>query len=430
MSAFETPRPSKRLKQHDDDDDTRLLPPIAVIKSEPSSPPPPVARLLVTSGVKRFYPLPQNCHISCPQYKQNRKEWAASCIKELEALDLKVERTMIRDDGLVIDWSSPVPVWADTLKPNTCDLASVIVQTYEANDRARPPSRRHSSSRSQLPRSPATLHSSDALRDVSHVSSSLSSKLLPSASTPGSTETRINHSPTREKLPVPPRLSSIHRTLSPQTSGQSSSLPTKSTPTHSPSRRPRSPTRSVDVDSLPSKCKRSPVPVLSSSTTDPGPSTVPDGVQTSRHHHTLQEPQQSVVPAGYASSTDQEVSEMTLDYIRRYVQTYEADRASLASAYSRLATFAYRKHKQTSGLPQTVASISQASVGDISCSALKRGRLDVITELVALPSLHCAIPPSERRSTCTSGRRSKTRGLRHALPSAPSWVCWWCAELL
>lgn len=99
---------------------------------------------------------------------------------------------------------------------------------------------------------------------------------------------------------------------------------------------------------------------------------------------------------------------MSLDYIRRYIQTYEADRASLASAYSRLATFAYRKHKQTFHLARTLASTSRASAGDISeCCALKLGRLDVITELITLPSLHCAIPNSELKTVCTSAGKMR-----------------------
>lgn len=392
MSVIQTPRPSKRLKQRDDDD-TYLVPPTA-IKSEPSSPSLPIGRRLVTSGVKRFFPLPKDCQLSCPRYKLNRKQWAASCIKELEVLDLRVERTMIRDDGLVIDWSSPVPVWTDTLKPNTYDLASVITQTYEANARARPRTGKHLSLSSHLTRPPAIPHNSidtsPSKRDGNCMSSSSIPRLLPGPSMPDSTKSDVKNSPPGEKLPVPPRPSSICRIFSTQTNG-----PTKSTPTHGPPQRPRSPTHSDDLDgSFPSKRKRSPAPsVFSSSTTDPGPSTV-------HNHRVLQEP---AVPADYASPVDHEVSEMSLNYIRRYIQTYEADRASLASAYSRLATFGYRKHKQTSHSAQTIASTSKAPIGDISgCSPLKRGRLDVITELVALPSLHCAVPPSELKSACTS----------------------------
>ncbi|KAI6133561.1 hypothetical protein EDD17DRAFT_178515 [Pisolithus thermaeus] len=410
MSLSETPRPSKQLKRCDDHDMHILLPPIAV-KSEPSSPTPPIGRQLATSGAKRFSPLPKNCQPSCPQYKHNRKEWVVSCVKELRALGLKVERTMIRDDGLVIDWSSPIPVWADTLEPNTpstCDLASVIVQTYETNVRTRHHAGKHSPSGSRSLRLPPVTHSpvniSPSERERDRMCSSSIDRPLPSASIPTSTETSIDNSSTGRKPPVPPRLSSARRAFSLQTNGQSSSLPTKSTSTHISSQRPRSPTHGDDSNPIPSKRKRSPAPsVFSPSTTDPGPSSVLDGAQTGRNHYVLQELQQSVMPAGYASPADRELTEMSLNYIRRYIQTFEADRASLASAYSRLATFACRKHKQTVHSAQMLASTSWASASDISgCSALKRGRLDIITELVTLPSLHCAIPNTEPETTRTS----------------------------
>ncbi|KAI5998717.1 hypothetical protein EDD15DRAFT_2241265 [Pisolithus albus] len=321
-----------------------------------------------------------------------------------------------RDDGLVIDWSSPVAVWADTLEPDTpstCDLASVIVQTYEANVRTRPRTGKHSPSASHSFRSPSVANNpanmSLSKRDSDHTFSSSNHRLLPSTSIPASAETSINNSSAGEKLPVPPRLSLVHRAFSPQTSRQSSSLRTKSTSTHIPSQRPRSPSRSDDSELFPSKRKRYPVPsVFSPSTTNPGLSAIPDVAQTCRDHYVLRDLQQSGMPVEYASPADRELSEMSLDYIRRYIQTYEADRASLASAYSRLATFAYRKHKQTFRLARSLASTSRASAGDISeCCALKLGRLDVITELITLPSLHCAIPNSELKAACTSAGKMR-----------------------
>lgn len=96
------------------------------------------------------------------------------------------------------------------------------------------------------------------------------------------------------------------------------------------------------------------------------------------------------------------MSEMTLDYLRRYVQTYEADRASLASAYSRLASFSYRIHRCGEFLAcDGSGSIPRASDRDTSVdSGLQRGRLDIITTLITLPSLHCEVSPSG--DTCPS----------------------------
>ncbi|KAI6155611.1 hypothetical protein BKA82DRAFT_180682 [Pisolithus tinctorius] len=396
MSVIQTPRPSKRLKQRDDDD-THLVPPIAV-KSEPSSPSLPIGRRLVTSGVKRFFPLPQNCQPSCPQYKFNRKQWAASCIKELEVLALRVERTMIRDDGLVIDWSSSVPVWTDTMKPNTYDLASAITQTYEANARARPRTGKHPSLSSHLTRPPAIPHNSidtsPSKRDGNRMSSSSIPRLLLGLSMPDSTKSDVKNSP-REKLPVPPRPSSICRTFSTQTNG-----PTKSTPTHGPPQRPRSPTRSDDLDgSFPSKRKRSPAPsVFSSSTTDPGPSTV-------HNHRVLQE---LVVPADYTSAVDREVSEMSLNYIRRYIQTISRrlirPRPSLRLPRRPLVTYLGAPHLNAVDWMLLLSSLP-------------------FPRYIApfpLPSLSARVLVPVRGDTWATTCST----------SALSWVCLWCAELL
>lgn len=104
------------------------------------------------------------------------------------------------------------------------------------------------------------------------------------------------------------------------------------------------------------------------------------------------------------------------------MQTYEADRASLASAYSRLASFSYRTHRRGEFLAADgTGSISRASdrdtceycaffvchgesslIGEHAAvdSGLQRGRLDIITTLINLPSLHCAVSPSG--DTCPS----------------------------
>ncbi|KAF9237652.1 hypothetical protein BU15DRAFT_8732, partial [Melanogaster broomeanus] len=103
------------------------------VKCERSSSPEDLGRKFVTSGAKRFAPLPKDCLPSCPQYKRNRREWADRCVKEIEALNLKPERKLIRDDGLIIDWTSAVPVCPDTLRPETLDLAATIVLAHQTN---------------------------------------------------------------------------------------------------------------------------------------------------------------------------------------------------------------------------------------------------------------------------------------------------------
>jgi len=81
------------------------------------------------------------------------------------------------------------------------------------------------------------------------------------------------------------------------------------------------------------------------------------------------------------------MSEMTLDYLRRYVQTYESDRASLASAYASNASFAYRVHHVIQNISERSSSVWAASPNCFS-SGNKRTRLDIATTLLASPSLH------------------------------------------
>ncbi|KAL1745178.1 hypothetical protein HDZ31DRAFT_36970 [Schizophyllum fasciatum] len=91
---------------------------IMAIKEEQRSPSPlePKARP-VMSGTIRFHPLPHKCTHADPNYKVNRSYWARDQWKGALARNpnLKKGNAIIRDDGLAIDWSSPVPVWSDTL---------------------------------------------------------------------------------------------------------------------------------------------------------------------------------------------------------------------------------------------------------------------------------------------------------------------------
>ncbi|KAI5894634.1 uncharacterized protein SCHCODRAFT_02617448 [Schizophyllum commune H4-8] len=101
--------------------DTRT---IMAIKEEQRSPSPlePQPRA-ATSGTIRFHPLPPSCTHADTNYKRNRSYWARdqwnTVLKRNPGLQKR--HAMIRDDGLAIDWTSPVPVWTDTLEPVTLD---------------------------------------------------------------------------------------------------------------------------------------------------------------------------------------------------------------------------------------------------------------------------------------------------------------------
>ncbi|KAK0212354.1 hypothetical protein DFS33DRAFT_20704 [Desarmillaria ectypa] len=70
-----------------------------------------------TSGSKWYHPLPLDCQKSNPNWSINRKHWFKQESKYLRSRGLNILRTFFRDDGMVINWSSPVPVWSDTLEP-------------------------------------------------------------------------------------------------------------------------------------------------------------------------------------------------------------------------------------------------------------------------------------------------------------------------
>ncbi|KAF9564925.1 hypothetical protein CPC08DRAFT_704984 [Agrocybe pediades] len=89
------------------------------VKLEPRSPSPSAIlpqRKLVTESCS-FYPYPVECKSTVPQYKENRRAFFLQKNKELKRLGLQRTKVLSRDDGLVIEWTSSVPVWSDTLLP-------------------------------------------------------------------------------------------------------------------------------------------------------------------------------------------------------------------------------------------------------------------------------------------------------------------------
>ncbi|TDL23813.1 hypothetical protein BD410DRAFT_787095 [Rickenella mellea] len=123
-----------------------------VIKRERSlSPPLSSTRRLVTSGSKFIGPVPLPCAKGRPTYPEERKKWAREEIAKLTRLGLTPEKYFIRDDGMVIDWISPVPVWSDTLLPgNKNSDGTAVVVADMLNEHARSS---NSAKRARLPKS-------------------------------------------------------------------------------------------------------------------------------------------------------------------------------------------------------------------------------------------------------------------------------------
>ncbi|RDB23421.1 hypothetical protein Hypma_008935 [Hypsizygus marmoreus] len=91
------------------------------IKPEPRtpSPAPPPSRRLITESCQ-LYPLPPSCRkhpSSNPDYVKNRNALIAKERAILRGRGLRVVNVLFRDDGMVLEWKSDVPVWEDTLLP-------------------------------------------------------------------------------------------------------------------------------------------------------------------------------------------------------------------------------------------------------------------------------------------------------------------------
>lgn len=281
----------------------------AKVKREQSPTPPPPQRKLVVSGTKRFAPFPSNCLPANPGYKEHRRIWSKKCQSEIEALKLQTEKLLIRDDGVTVDWKSPVPVWSDTLRPAELDLAAAITLAHQANAQQRNDSLHHA---------PEAASQSAVSLPVTNVDVDV---LMVSSST--------------QKLPIPPR--------------------------------PRRNVASPSVLSSPaggSKSQATPKP-------DPPSTDVPAPPRPLNDFPTI-----VIVP-----DEEEKMSKMTMEYLERYFQMFDSDRASLASAYSSNACFSYREVKCFSpGSLHLQPSLPPS--GSIKCN-----RLDITTTLLSLPPL-------------------------------------------
>ncbi|TFY61070.1 hypothetical protein EVJ58_g4738 [Rhodofomes roseus] len=102
---------------------TNVTPPVAgpseaTVKHERSpSPALPSGPVPVKEGALRCAPIPEACKKGRPGFQEKRRAWVAEKKKYLQKLNIEPVRVFLRDDGMVIDWSSPIPVMSDTLLP-------------------------------------------------------------------------------------------------------------------------------------------------------------------------------------------------------------------------------------------------------------------------------------------------------------------------
>ncbi|KAF9482641.1 hypothetical protein BDN70DRAFT_874825 [Pholiota conissans] len=198
------------------------------------------ARRLITESAQ-FYPLPDSCRKSNPQFAEERRKYFRLKSKALLNLGLKKTKAFWRDDGLVIEWISDVPVWSDTLKPDILDLASAIERAYALNDlnlpRKTPKQKRNSLTNgvstpgsrntvdtpaSSSSRPPPSRRHSDIRTQVKHWADGIPPEVL--QDTPGLFSPPPYASPSKPVRP-PPRAALPTRKQIPKPSSSSSNLP-------------------------------------------------------------------------------------------------------------------------------------------------------------------------------------------------------------
>jgi len=91
-----------------------------------------VTRFLHTSGTRYYGTVPPEFDRS----RSTRKAWGCSEARILEQrYGLEIKQIIMRDDGMAIDWSSPQPVWNDTLLPETRAVPKFSVSVVRPQSR-------------------------------------------------------------------------------------------------------------------------------------------------------------------------------------------------------------------------------------------------------------------------------------------------------
>uniref|UniRef100_A0A0W0F982 Uncharacterized protein n=1 Tax=Moniliophthora roreri TaxID=221103 RepID=A0A0W0F982_MONRR len=98
-------------------------PPVKIERRSPSPASLESVRNRVTEGSQWYHPMPARCHKSNPNWMLNRRKWFDKESAVLMKKGLKLGRHFFRDDGMVIDWTSSIPRWPDTLDPSSPSIS-------------------------------------------------------------------------------------------------------------------------------------------------------------------------------------------------------------------------------------------------------------------------------------------------------------------
>ncbi|KAI0358302.1 hypothetical protein OH77DRAFT_1421624 [Trametes cingulata] len=390
---------------------------------------------LVTEGCVRIAPLPPECRTTRPGYKAARQAWTGREVKKLRELGLQPTRVFVREDGMVIDWKSNIPVMSDTLRPPPPDT-SQVEPTGTGVEPARPAkkAKRTDASTSQIT-------STTEVEDARTVDYGEAHALSPQSDQPGAATERVIPTPGQtiwKRILPPPR----PRPLNNRNAGRS--LPTTSNP--APVQLPpvvvQPSTPSIAADETASVTSVHPDVEIIDLTKDeddngtayreerhearpplapPPPdvvmpsapaSSTPKAVPHPRRP-TLSQPappaiisSQSVqvpgrdrgsTPSGAAAYAPEvevtvnldELQAAAVEFLQRYLRAFLQDRSTLASAYSRAASFSVQT------LPSPSHDSSPASTRAVPPPpTYHSGRIEIIAALLDLPDNEtlCAVP--------------------------------------
>ncbi|KAI0630742.1 hypothetical protein C8Q77DRAFT_1134959 [Trametes polyzona] len=367
---------------------------------------------LVTEGCVRITPLPPECRSARPGYQAARKAWTAREAKKLRDLGVQPTRIFVRDDGMVIDWQSQVPVLPDTLRPPAAAVAPADIIVV---DDASPPPTKKQKLQQDDPRAGSGTRD-DNMRDVDGCSS-------PGESCPPDTVQLENMIPapgqTIWRKVFPP--SHSHRSEEPYSTRRSSATHVREacpSPDVVPAASDVDPPATfnagpeADVIDLTEDYDQPGVDIIDLTEDQVDPELRRDSperrdVARSRAPNTShsQTAEESTRPGrGSSSTTDDtrttanlgKAEASALSFLKRYLSEYAADRAALASAYSRAATFSTQTVPRHYDPPPPVPD---STVRIPPPPEHHRSRLDIVAALLDLPAGDVFAAPAASRNS-------------------------------
>ncbi|RDX50820.1 hypothetical protein OH76DRAFT_1481896 [Lentinus brumalis] len=365
---------------------TSLIP----VKRERSTSPALAGARLVTQGCVRIGPLPPNCRKTHVGYQPARQELAKTEMDKLRKLGLQPTRVFTREDGMVIDWKSSVPVLSDTLLPPTAELQREGEREVAAQPKAGDVSRTAvtEQTRQRDVQPGADVQDEAMVQDYLFLAQALNCQ--GAESTPHSAASQLaapnDEVGDRERTAQLSRRSSGGERADQHLITQSSMLvdvidlttdDDGPDPTELPSQTASNPGPPPPLASQ--TCATEPSNVLTSShaapPNEPGPRPDSDNIAALSLTPITRLSLPRTVSISSDNSDMDEMETAALDFLKQYMIAFSEDRAVLVRAYSRMATLSI-----IAPFDSTVPS-STGSRGRVPY----QGRADIVSALLALP---------------------------------------------